>query len=86
MKENQCPNPNTRDKILPMVSGNEYSSKGDIETKTTINCNTFLATIGPQSFPQQLMSLLDRNEYEDVISWMPDGNTFNIHKKENIKS
>merc|ERR1712150_117930 len=40
--------------------------------------------MGSQPFPQQLMKILFRSEYEDVISWSTDGRCFTIHDKENL--
>merc|ERR1719188_1278801 len=36
------------------------------------------------SFPQQLMKMMFRKEFEDIISWVPDGKAFIILDKEKL--
>jgi len=35
-------------------------------------------------FPQKLMSILSNGEFEDIISWMPDGKSFSIRNKDSL--
>jgi len=48
------------------------------------NINTSIRTHEP--FPQKLMSILSRKEFEDIISWMPEGKSFSIHNKNGFSS
>lgn len=37
-------------------------------------------------FPQKLMNILSNGEFEDIISWMPDGKSFSIRNKDSLIS
>jgi len=43
-----------------------------------------LKSSGSQAFPNQLMKILSIKEYEDIISWLPDGKSFFIHDKKKL--
>jgi hypothetical protein len=38
------------------------------------------------SFPQTLLSIISNPEYEHIISWLPSGEAFGVHKREEFES
>jgi len=48
------------------------------------NINPFIRNHKP--FPQKLMSILSKKEFEDIISWMPEGESFSVHNKNSLSA
>lgn len=40
--------------------------------------------LGSKAFPKQLMTILSKKGYEEIISWMPDGKSFLVYDKNEL--
>uniref|UniRef100_A0A7S3L5V8 HSF-type DNA-binding domain-containing protein n=1 Tax=Amphora coffeiformis TaxID=265554 RepID=A0A7S3L5V8_9STRA len=68
-----------RDGDKPEATINTNNAKDDCSDLTDNNHET--DEQAPKSFPQKLMDILSDEVHADIISWLPHGTGFQIHKK-----
>lgn len=79
---------------LPLGYKNEQNQElSDISNMVSFHHNVarkpyteLLKSSVSQAFPNQLMEILSIKEYEDIISWTPDGKSFFIHDKKKLNA
>lgn len=86
-----CVSPSSHGSSSSVSSATDSSTSCDNPLNLLVSAVEVVKTKSPPSIPdsskhtfsESLMSVLDDPQYEDVIAWMPDGNSFTIkdHKK-----